>query len=97
MGYASDPATYEALLADIAAGVRLHYDNAAATDPDFDLLTGDRRYADGLVKLAALEDLAATRVLGDAISAIARARAEGDVAGAESAWEQALQVVRTGR
>ncbi len=93
-GYASDPAAYEALLADIAAGVGLHYETATSADPDLDLLTGDRSYAEGLSKLAALGDLDATRRLGDAISAIAQAQAEGDVARAESAWEQALRDVR---
>jgi hypothetical protein len=97
MSYGRDPEAYEALLADIAAGTRLHYDSDSSGDPDLDLLSGDERYADGLVKLAALGDLAATRILGDAISAIARARAVGDVEAAHSAWEQALQAVRTER
>jgi hypothetical protein len=97
MTYATDPQAYESLLADIAAGTRLHYDNQASADPDLDLLTGDERYADGLVKLAALGDLQATRILGDAISEIARARAAGDVASAHSAWERAVQAVRTER
>ena len=95
MAYASNPAAYEELLADIAAGARLHYTDAGSPDPDFDLLSGDHRYAEGLAKLAELGDLEATRILGDAISAIARARAEGDVAAAESAWEQAVRAVRT--
>jgi hypothetical protein len=94
MGYANDPAAYEDLLADIVAGTALHYDTSASADPDFDLLDGDRRYAEGLVKLATLGDLDATRILGDAISAIARAQAEGDVAGARTAWERALQALR---
>ncbi len=95
MSYASDPEAYEALLADIAAGSRLHYDNAGSEDPDLDLLSGDERYAEGLVKLAALGDLQATRILGDAISAIARAQATGDNDAAHSAWEQAVRAVRT--
>jgi hypothetical protein len=95
MPYASDPAAYEALLADIAAGVRLHYEEAGSADRDLDLLNGDQRYAAGLSKLAALGDLEATRVLGDAISAIARARAEGDADAAESAWRRAVQAVRS--
>jgi hypothetical protein len=94
---AGDFATYEALLADIAAGVRLHYGNGESPDPDLDLLTGDRSYADGLVKLAELGDLETTRVLGDAISAIAQAQAEGDPATAKSTWEQALISVRSRR
>ena len=88
---------YGSLLGDIAAGVALHYDNDGSSDPDLDLLTGDERYARGLVKLAALGDLESTRILGDAISRIARARADGDRAQAVSAWEQAVSAVRTTR
>ena len=88
---------YGSLLGDIAAGVALHYDNDASADPDLDLLTGDERYARGLVKLAALGDLESTRILGDAISRIARARAAGDREEADSAWEQAVSAVRTTR
>ena len=94
MGYDSDPDAYESLLGDIAAGTRLHYESDGAADPDLDLLTGDERYAEGLVKLATLGDLDATRILGDAISAVAQARAAGDVAAAQSVWEQAVQAVR---
>src|ERR1700748_1636367 len=97
MAYAQDPQAYAALLGDIATGTRLHYDHAESPDPDFDLLTGDERYADGLVKLAALGDLRATRILGDAISAIAQAPAEGDAEAAQSVWQQAVQAVRTER
>jgi hypothetical protein len=97
MSYATAPEAYELLLADIAAGVRLHYESGGSGDPDLDLLSGDERYADGLVKLAALGDLQATRILGDAISAIAQARAAGDAAAAGSVWNQAVQAVRTKR
>lgn len=94
MAYADDPAAYEALLADIAAGARLHYDNGDSPDPDFDLLSGDHRYAEGLAKLAELGDLAATRALGDAISEIAAARAAGDPERAKFAWDRAVRTVR---
>jgi hypothetical protein len=97
MGYASDPDAYEALLADIAAGSQLHYDNAGSPDLDLDLLSGDQRYAEGLSKLAALGDLETTQLLGDAISAIAQARADGDAIAADSAWKRAVEVVRTTR
>jgi hypothetical protein len=96
MGYADDPPGYDALLADIAQGARLHYDTAASADPDLDLLSGDERYAEGLIKLAALGDLRATRILGDAISAIARSQAEGDDAAAQAAWQDALDLIRAG-
>lgn len=97
VSYADAPAAYESMLADIEAGARLHYETDASPDPDFDLLSGDERYADGLVKLAALGDLPATRILGDAISAIAQARAAGDAPAARSVWEQAVHAVRTKR
>ncbi len=88
---------YAALLEDIATGARLHYETEDSADPDFDLLRGDEYYAEGLVKLAALGDLQATRILGDAISAIAQARAAGDAAAARAVWEQAVHAVRTKR
>jgi hypothetical protein len=94
MTQAPDAADYAALLHDIASGVSLHYANAGTGDPDLDLLTGDERYADGLVKLAALGDLDSTQILGDAISNIARAHADGDEGRADCAWQQALSAVR---
>jgi hypothetical protein len=97
VSYATDPDAYESMLSDIAAGAALHYEDSDSPDPDFDLLRGDERYAEGLVKLAALGDLQATRILGDAISAIAQARAAGDVAAARAVWEQAVEAVRTKR
>jgi len=90
-------ARYEELLADIAAGARLHYANAGSADPDLDLLQGDHSYAQGLLKLAQLGDLEATRTLGNAISAIAQAHAEGDPNAATTAWESALKAVRSKR
>jgi hypothetical protein len=93
MTYASDPAAYEALLADIAAGVRLHYEDTGSADRDLDLLSGDARFAEGLSKLAALGDLDAIQILGNAISAIARARAEGDADAAQSVWRDAVSAV----
>jgi hypothetical protein len=84
---------YERLLADIGEGVRLHY-GSVSEDPDLDLLVGDQRYAQGLVRLAELGDLVATVVLADAISAVAQARAEGDPARAAAAWAAADSAVR---
>ena len=90
-------ARYERLLDQIGEGVRLHYPPASAptppVDPDFDLLEGDRAYADGLLALAELGDLEATRILGEAISAIAAAHADGDPAIAEFQWEQARTAI----
>jgi hypothetical protein len=76
---------HEALLAEIAAGVALHYDSDGR-DPDLDLLLGDQRYARGLARLAELGDLAATLELGDVISLIAQARAAGDPELAQAVW-----------
>lgn len=90
-------ARYEQLLADIAEGARLHYSNAGSPDPDLDLLQGDYSYAQGLLKLAELGDLEATKTLGDAIAAIAQAHAEGDPNAATAAWESALKAVRSKR
>ncbi|MBO0768018.1 MAG: hypothetical protein J2O48_04950 [Solirubrobacterales bacterium] len=87
----SAPGEYRELLAEIAAGTRLHYANQGSQDPDLDLLEGDRSYAAGLQKLAQMGDLAATRTLGDAISAIAQAHADGDPAAADRAWQQAME------
>lgn len=58
-------------------------------DEDLALLAGDRLYALGLAKLAALGDLDAVAVLADLISACARAQAEGRPEAAEEAWSQA--------
>jgi hypothetical protein len=93
----SDAAAYAGLLEDIATGVSLHYSQGDSRDPDLDLLAGDERYADALMKLAALGDLDATQTLGDAISRIARAYADGDEGTAFSVWEQAVSAVRGDR
>jgi len=90
-------ARYEELLADIAAGTRLHYANVESEDPDLDLLQGDHSYAQGLLKLAQLGELEAIRMLGDAISAIAQAHAEGDPTAASAAWETAAKAIRSKR
>jgi hypothetical protein len=84
---------YERLLDEIGQGVKLHYGDAGV-DPDLDLLIGDQRYAQGLVRLAELGDLEATVTLADAISAVAQAQAEGDAARADAAWTQAVAAVR---
>jgi hypothetical protein len=45
---------YAEVIADIAGGARLHYENPDPDDADLDLLLGDQSYASGLLKLAAL-------------------------------------------
>jgi len=73
---------YAEVIADIARGARLHYENDASADPDLDLLLGDQSYATGLRKLAALGDLEETARLADLISAVAQAHADGESAAA---------------
>ncbi len=80
---------YAEVIADIASGARLHYDNAGSPDPDLDLLLGDQRYASGLAKLAALGDLEETARLADLISRVAQLHAEGESAAAQRLLEAA--------
>jgi hypothetical protein len=77
------------LLEAIREGELLHYGRprvVATPDPDLALLAGDRLYALGLERLAALGDLTAVRALADVISACARAHAEQRPELAEQAW-----------
>jgi len=85
---------YEQLLADIAAGVRLHYE--PAHDADLALLKGDQLYARGLSRLAELGDLEATAELADVISLVAQARAAGDPELAAAVWEAGVSAVGWG-
>jgi hypothetical protein len=62
-------------------------------DPDLALLAGDRLYALGLARLAALGDIEAVAVLADVISRSAQAHAEGDPARAEEAWRAGAEAV----
>lgn len=79
-------------VAAVREGYRLHYgagEVVRGADPALALLAGDRLYALGLARLAAVGDLDAVRALGDLISACARSHAEGDPSAAEEAWEAA--------
>jgi hypothetical protein len=80
---------YAEVIADIASGARLHYENAGSLDLDLDLLLGDQRYASGLAKLAALGDLEETARLADLISRVAQLHAEGKSAAARGLLEAA--------
>jgi hypothetical protein len=85
---AADP-EYALLLEAIREGTLLHYAQGrvvAPADPDLALLGGDRLYAIGLDRLAALGDVEAVGRLADVISLVAQAHAEGDPDRAESAW-----------
>jgi hypothetical protein len=73
----------------IREGYLQHYGEGRVVrpdDPDLALLAGDRLYALGLERLAALDDLDAVLRLADLISASAQAHAEGDPERARAAW-----------
>ncbi len=94
---AADPAAYEELMSDIWEGSRLHYRlDPDHPDPDLALLEGDRCYASGLEKLAAIGDLAATAELADLISLVAQAGATGDMELADAVWEAGAVAVGWG-
>lgn len=73
---------YGDVIADIARGARLHYENEGSADPDLDLLLGDQSYAIGLAKLATLGDIEETARLADLISRVAELHADGQGAAA---------------
>jgi hypothetical protein len=74
--------SYAEVIADIARGARLHYENHDSPDPDLDLLLGDQSYARGLSKLADLGDIEETARLADLISRVAELHANGETAAA---------------
>ena len=74
--------SYAEVIADIARGARLHYENDGSADPDLDLLLGDQSYADGLAKLARIGDIKETARLADLISRVAQLHADGESAAA---------------
>ena len=89
-------AEVELLLEAIREGYELHYGRSrlvATDDPDLALLAGDRLYALGLERLAALGDLDAVRVLADLISESARVHAEGRPEEADAHWARATRNV----
>jgi hypothetical protein len=80
----------ELALAAVFEGYLLHYragQVVASGDPDLDLLAGDRLYALGLARLAALGDLEAVAELADVIAVCAQAHAADDDELADAAWE----------
>ena len=62
-------------------------------DPDLALLAGDRLYALGLERLAALGDLEAVAALADLISECARSHAEERPEIADTAWAKGVRAV----
>ena len=82
----------ELVVAAVREGHLLHLGRpevVTGADPDLALLAGDRLYALGLEKLAAMGDLEAVGVLAGLISACARAQAEGRPELADEAWPEA--------
>src|SRR6202008_4741746 len=72
---------YPLLVEAIREGYLQHYAAGRVVrpdDPDLALLAGDRLYAFGLERLAALGDLEAVAELADVIALCAQAHAEGD-------------------
>ena len=84
------------LLEAIREGELLHLGGSRVLrtdDPDLALLAGDRLYALGLERLAALGDLEAVKALSDVISQCARANAEERPDLADAAWAEGLKRV----
>lgn len=80
----------ELAVAAVHEGYSLHYGRPRAmaiTDPDLALLAGDRLYALGLERLAAIGDLAAIAELADVIALSAQAHAAQDDELAHAAWQ----------
>lgn len=67
-----------------------------ASDPDLNILAGDRLYAFGLAKLAELGDLDSVRELADVIAICAQARALDDPALASAAWQLGASAIGWG-
>jgi len=83
----------------IREGYLLHYGVPrifAVDDHDLALLAGDRLYALGLARLAALGDLAAVAELADIIALSAQAQAEGRADVAEAVWEAGAAAIGWG-
>ena len=90
---------YPLLVEAIREGYLQHYAEGRVVqpeDPDLALLAGDRLYALGLERLAAIGDLEAVAELADVIALCAQAHAEGDPARAEAVWDAGARAVATG-
>ncbi len=90
---------YGLLIEEIREGYLLHRGASRLLrldDPDLELLAGDRLYAGGLARLAALGDLHAVSELADVIALSAQALAAGDEQLAEAAWDAGVAAVASG-
>lgn len=91
--------TYPLLVEAIREGYLQHYGAGRVVrpdDPDLALLAGDRLYALGLERLAALGDLDAVAELADVIALCAQAHAEGDPARADAVWDAGAATIAGG-
>jgi hypothetical protein len=90
----------EIAVAAVDEGYRLHYAGGGTAlrieDPDLALLAGDRMYALGLARLAAIGDMAAIGELADVISLGAQAHADGDEELADAAWQAGVAAIACG-
>ena len=89
----------EIAVAAVEEGYRLHYATPRALridDPDLRLLAGDRLYALGLARLAAIGDLTAIAELADVISLGAQAHASADEGLADAAWQAGATAIGWG-
>jgi len=96
---ADDPAAYAFVVEAIREGYLLHHGGPRlvhTTDVDLALLAGDRLYALGLERLAALGDTDAVAALADLIALSAQARAGGDADLAEAVWDAGVAQVGWG-
>jgi hypothetical protein len=96
---AGHEAEYALLVEAIREGYLQHYGDGRVVrtgDPDLALLAGDRLYALGLARLAALGDLDAVIELADVISLCAQAHAAGDAERAGAVWEEGAAAVGSG-
>jgi len=83
----------------VREGHELHYGRPRALlidDPDLALLAGDRLYALGLERLAAVGDLTAIAELADIISLAARAHAAADPQLADAVWDAGAAAIGWG-
>jgi len=90
----------EIAVAAVDEGYRLHYADGGRAlhidDPDLALLAGDRMYALGLARLAAIGDLTAIAELADVISLSAQAHAGADDELADAAWQAGAAAIAHG-
>jgi len=89
----------EIAVAAVDEGYRLHYAHPRAlriADSDLALLAGDRMYALGLARLAAIGDLTAILELADVIALSAQAHASGDEDLAGAAWQAGAAAIARG-